>query len=52
VTPAAQQWTCISLAFDAPAFSKGMHDASDVQIIGFELDATSAARVYVDDVVY
>jgi hypothetical protein len=50
--PAAQQWTCVSIDLDNPAFSKTQYDPSDVQIIGLELDATSAVRLYVDEAAY
>jgi hypothetical protein len=50
--PAAQQWTCVSIDLDSPAFSKTQYDPSDVQVIGLELDATSGARLYVDEAAY
>jgi hypothetical protein len=52
VTPPAGQWTCVTLTIDNPAFSRQLYDPSDVQILGVELQTTTAGRVYIDQVTY
>jgi hypothetical protein len=51
-SPALGQWTCVSLNIDNPVASTQQYDPTNVQILGFEVQASSSARIYVDQVTY
>jgi hypothetical protein len=46
------QWTCLALDMSNPSFSKPQYDPTDVQVIGFQLQAGGQSRVYIDTVAY
>jgi hypothetical protein len=49
---APRQWTCVSLNIDNPIASGQQYDPTNVQILGFEVQAASSARIYFDEVTY
>ena len=50
-SPALQQWT-VNLNIDNPVASGQQYDPTNVQILGFEVQASGSARVYFDEVTY
>ena len=51
-SPALRQWTCVNLNIDNPIAGTQQYDPTNVQILGFEVQANSNARVYFDQVAY
>jgi len=52
ITATPGQWHCLVLDFDAPVTVSANWDATDVNVIGVDIQGSGGIRVYIDQFVY